>query len=61
MSMAEKHRHDTRKGESKVRSQFHKYALQKKAAVVNHVEYERHHGFESSKRGDSVPPVEPAS
>jgi hypothetical protein len=29
------------------------------AAVVNHVDYERHHGFESAKRGDSVLRIDP--
>jgi len=59
MSMAERTRHQ-RKGESKQHSMHRKYENKKMASVVNHVEYERHHGYESAKRGDSVPPVRPA-
>jgi hypothetical protein len=59
MSMAERKRHQ-RKGESRERSVHRKYEDKKMAAVVNHVTYERHHGYESAKRGDSVPPVQPA-
>lgn len=59
MSMAEKRRHQ-RKGESRAHSVNRKYGLKKMAAVVNHIDFERHHGFESAKRGDPVPPVEPA-
>jgi hypothetical protein len=56
MSMSERTRHQ-RKGESKAHSVHHKYEGKKMAAVVNHVDYERHHGFESARRGDSVPPL----
>ena len=49
MSMAEKHRHLTRKGESKAHSLAHKYDSRKMASVVNHNFFERHHGFESTK------------
>ncbi len=59
MSMAERSRHTNRKGESRAHSRLRKYAMKKMRAVVNHVDYERHHGFESAKRGDSVPPVGP--
>ncbi|HUB93442.1 MAG TPA: hypothetical protein VMB52_02975 [Verrucomicrobiae bacterium] len=58
MSKSEITRHQ-RKGESRAHSQFRKYAMKKMRAVVNHVEYERHHGFESARRGDPVAPVEP--
>lgn len=49
--MAEKFRHSNsnRRKESKLRSQFRKYAMKKSATVINHIEYERHHGFESTK------------
>jgi hypothetical protein len=52
MSMAEKHRHLTRKGESKAHSLAHKYDSHKMASVVNHNHFERTHGFESAKRGE---------
>ena len=54
MSMAEKSRHSNanRKEGSRARSQNHKYEMKKMATVVNHVDYERHHGFESAKRGE---------
>jgi hypothetical protein len=48
MSMSEKQRHQ-RKGESKAHSAAHKYDMRKMATVVNHVDYERHHGYESTK------------
>ena len=51
MSMAEKRRHLTRKGESKAHSLAHKYDSHKMASVVNHNHFERQHGFESAKRG----------
>jgi len=51
MSMAERRKHLTRKGESKAHSLAHKYDMKKMTSVVNHVDYERHHGFESAKRG----------
>jgi hypothetical protein len=54
MSMAEKFRHSNinRREESKVRSLHRKYEMKKMAAVVNHIDYERHHGFESARRGE---------
>jgi hypothetical protein len=54
MSMAEKYRHShlNHREESKARSNARKYEMKKMAVVVNHVEYERHHGFESAKRGE---------
>lgn len=55
MSMAEKKRHNSRKGESKAHSLAHKYDMKKMATVVNHVDYERHHGFESDKRSKKLP------
>jgi len=51
MSLREKMRHQKR-GESKARSLKHKYDGRKMANVVNHVHFERHHGFESPKRGE---------
>jgi len=55
MSMAEKKRHMDKKGESKAHSLAHKYDMKKMASVVNHVDYERHHGFESDKRSKKLP------
>lgn len=54
MSMAEKSRHNNanRKEESRARSQNRKYEMKKMATVVNHVDYERHHGYESAKRDE---------
>ncbi len=51
MSLREKARHQ-RKGISRARSMFHKYDGHKLASVVNHVHFERHHGFESTKHKD---------
>lgn len=51
MSLREKMRHQ-RKGMSRARSMFHKYDGHKIASVVNHVHFERHHGFESTKHKD---------
>ncbi len=48
MSMAEKNRHH-RKGESRAHSLAHKHDSHKMATVVNHVHFERNHGFESTK------------
>lgn len=61
MSMGEKTRHNngSKRKESRVRSLLRKYSIKKNTTVINHIEYERHHGFESAKRGDPVPPVEP--
>ena len=50
MSMAEKKRHEGRKGESKAHSVAHKHDSHKMATVVNHNHYERNHGYESAKR-----------
>lgn len=52
MSMADKKRHQGRNGESKAHSLAHKYDMKKMASVVNHVDHERHHGFESTKHKD---------
>ncbi len=52
MSMEERNRHLTRKGESKAHSLAHKYDTHKMATVVNHNHFERHHGFESAKRSE---------
>lgn len=51
MSMTEKSRHSNanRREESKERSQSRKYAMKKSATVINHIDFERHHGFESTK------------
>lgn len=56
MSMAERNRHLTRKGESKAHSVAHKYDTHKMANVVNHNHFERHHGFESAKRSERKTP-----
>jgi ribosomal protein S24E len=55
MSMADKHRHLTRKGESKAHSLAHKYDSHKMASVVNHNHFERNHGFESTKHKEKRP------
>ncbi len=47
--MAERNRHLTHKGGSKAHSAAHKYDTHKMTTVVNHVHFERHHGFESTK------------
>jgi len=52
MSMEERNRHLTRKGESKAHSLAHKYDSHKMASIVNHNHFERHHGFESAKRSE---------
>jgi hypothetical protein len=57
MSKAGKSRHN-HKGESRQQSLRRRYESKKMTAVINHIEYERHHGFESARRGDSVPPVQ---
>jgi hypothetical protein len=48
MSLYEKRKHNN-KGESKAHSLMHRYDFRKMASVVNHVHFERHHGFESTK------------
>ena len=55
MSMAERNRHLTRKGESKAHSVAHKHDSHKMANVVNHNFYERNHGFESTKHKEKKP------
>jgi hypothetical protein len=40
---------ETRKGISRARSILHKYDGRKMATVVNHIHFERLHGFESTK------------
>lgn len=54
MSMAERSRHQ-RKGESRAHSLRRKYSFKKMTAVLNHIDYERHHGFESARRGKQLP------
>lgn len=49
MSLREKMRRQ-RKGESRAHSRLHKHDGHKMAAVVNHVHFERQHGFESAHR-----------
>jgi hypothetical protein len=50
MSKAAKFRHtNANREESKERSQVRKYEMKKQVAVINHINYERHHGFESTK------------
>ena len=51
MSMSEKNKH-ARKSESKAHSIAHKHDSHKMANVVNHINYERHNGFESTKHKD---------
>jgi hypothetical protein len=48
MSSKEKMQHQ-RRGISRARSVLHKYDGHKMSAVVNHVHFERLHGFESTK------------
>lgn len=48
MSMAERNHH--KKGESRAHSLAHKYDDKKPATVIGHLFYERHHGYESTKR-----------
>lgn len=48
MSLREKSRHQ-RKGISRARSIIHRYDGHKMSAVVNHIHFERLHGFESTK------------
>ncbi|MBL8121922.1 hypothetical protein JNM87_04205 [Candidatus Saccharibacteria bacterium] len=48
MSLDEKMRHH-RKGMSRARSMLHKHDGHKMSTVVNHVHFERLHGFESTK------------
>lgn len=51
MSMAEKSRHSNvnRRHESRARSLLRKYRMKKGTSVINHIDFERHHGFESTK------------
>ena len=51
MSLREKMRHQHKSG-SKIRSILHKYDGHKMANVVNHVHFERRHGYESARRSD---------
>ncbi len=51
MSMREKAHHQ-RKHSSRARSLMHKHDGSKMRAVVNHVHFERLHGFESTKHRD---------
>ncbi len=52
MSLREKMRHQPRSG-SKLRSVLHKHDGHKMATVVNHVHFERLHGYESTKRSEA--------
>lgn len=51
MSLREKMRHQHKSG-GKIRSILHKYDGHKMANVVNHVHFERRHGYESARRSD---------
>ncbi len=53
MSLRDKMRHQHRSG-SKVRNMLHKHDGHKMATVVNHVHFERQHGYESTKRAEEV-------
>lgn len=55
MSLREKMRHQ-RRGMSRARSNMHKHDGHKMQVVVNHVHFERLHGFEGAKH--KAPPVE---
>ncbi|HET6924840.1 MAG TPA: hypothetical protein VFH39_03365 [Candidatus Saccharimonadales bacterium] len=47
--MAEKNRRQPKgKAQSRARATAHKYDMKKMATVVNHVDYERRHGYESA-------------
>ena len=56
MSMAERNRHLTRKGESKAHSLAHKYDGHKMVTVINHNYFERHYRprFAASVRSHGV-------
>ncbi|QQS69456.1 hypothetical protein IPP75_06145 [Candidatus Saccharibacteria bacterium] len=60
MSLREKARGHHRKGISRARSLLHKYDGHKMTTVVNHVHFERFHGFESTKHKDKSAGVMPA-
>ncbi len=60
MSLREKARHQ-RKGMSRARSMFHKHDGHKMASVVNHIHFERFHGFESTKHKSSQTVPMPAA
>lgn len=45
--------HYGRKKMSRARSMFHKHDGHKMSAVVNHVHFERLHGFESTKHKEA--------
>jgi hypothetical protein len=46
-----KAKHHLGKGEGKSHSHRNKLSEHKQAVGVSHVNYERHHGYESTKRG----------
>jgi hypothetical protein len=54
MSLEEKYRHSSKPGktESRARNLRHKFDLHKMTNVVNHVHFERRHGYESTKHHD---------
>lgn len=52
MSLRDKTPRRHRKGASRSRSLLHKYDGHKMSAVVNHIHFERFHGFESTKHKD---------
>lgn len=60
MSLREKMRHQHTNG-SKIRSALHKHDGHKMAAMVNHVHFERRHGYESSKRSNETQPGQTAA
>ncbi|MGB4795689.1 MAG: hypothetical protein WBP23_00460 [Candidatus Saccharimonadales bacterium] len=60
MSLREKARGNHRKGISRARSLLHKYDGHKMTTVVNHVHFERLHGFESTKHKDKGASAMPA-
>lgn len=49
MSLREKFRHQRKREGSRARSLLHRYDGHKMSSVVNHVHFERMHGFESTK------------
>lgn len=50
MSMAERSRHsNVNHKESRARSRSRKYSMKKETTVINHIDYERHHGGESTR------------
>jgi len=54
--MTEKLRHQPQlpKKESRAHSMAHRYDFKKMTSVVNHIDYARHHGYESAHRGQQL-------